>query len=399
MGSNHINLAIEAEGNGNLVAFIQIIQKNLPTAVMFWFAFLVSIMISKAYQKRCISNDPEASASIRHMSKIERIAWTLLIIILPSLLIGFRHYEVGADTMNLVIGYSRLSFEHTSIIIWDRILYSLLRYTSFLLSNGNPTFFLFTMTFLTLFILVRALDKWADKISIPLALFVYYALFGMQLLNQSRQLIALSILLYAIPYLLARKSTKYLWFVFIASLFHFTASIGIVFALLHFKKGYFAPIKKALFYLSWLLSPILMYPFLILLNRIIPSSYSGYIEIATYGGVGLGLVITIFPVVVPIFLFKRYLVDYTSKYLSRVALLTYPLRFAGYYSYFLMRLNYYSSVFMVLLIPILVGNVKSRSKRRLVRFIVIVVLMTYYVVHYMFLDAGSIFPYRNILMN
>ena len=374
--------------------FIHSIQQNLTTALLFWSIFGFSIAVSKLYQNKRVYYDFDGKVIIRNISRTKRSLWTILIIILPSLLIGFRDFSVGTDTMNRIIEYSKLSYESTPQIRIEMILYDFLRYGCHFISNGNPTFFLLSMSFITLFILVRALDKWIDKISIPLALFVYYALFGMQLLNQSRQLIALSILFYAIPYLLERKYTKYLWCILIASLFHFTASIGIIFALLYFKEGYFAPIKKALFYTAWLLSPVLMYPLLTIANRLVPDSYRQYLETVTYGGMGFGILLTIIPIIIPIFFYRRYIVDHKSKYLARIALLTYPLRFAGYYSYYLMRLNYYSSVYIVLVIPLIIVNIKSKSKKSFTTLVIIITLVAYYIVHYMYLDAGSMFPYK-----
>ena len=148
--------------------------------------------------------------------------------------------------------------------------------------------------------------------------------------------------------------------------------------------------------MAWLLSPVLIYPFLIFVNRLIPSSYSWYLEIATFGGVGLGLLITIFPVVTPILIYRRYIKDHSTKYMARIALLTYPLRFAGYYSYFLMRLNYYSLVFMVLVIPLIIRSIESQSNKKLATFIMVLILVAYYIVHYMFVDAGNMFPYKTI---
>lgn len=377
--------------------FLQTIQSNIYTALLFWSLFCISILISKLYQYQRLESDSNGNMVIKKMTKMQKNIWTILIVLLPSLLIGFRSVDVGADTMNLVRGYSRLAYQNNPIILEDRILYSILSYGSFLLSNGNATFFLFATAFLTLFILVKALDKWIDQISIPFALFVYYALFGMQLLNQSRQLIALSIFLYAIPYLIERKHIQYFWFILIASLFHFTASIGIIFWFFNFKKSYYAPIKKGMFYMVLLLSPILLYPFLSLANRILPSSYRSYIEIATYEGVGFGLLVTIFPIILPIFIYRAYIVNHASQYLARIALLTYPLRFAGYYSYFLMRLNYFSSVLMVLVIPIILEEINTKSKKRLTTSFMILILITYYVIHYMYFDAGGMFPYKSIL--
>lgn len=376
------------------MSFTQSIQQNYLTALLFWIVFGFSILVSRFYQKNRISYCKEGNIKINNLSLLRKNIWTVLIIILPSLLIGFRDFEVGADTMNNAMGFLRLGGENYSIMRWDRIADSIFRYTIFILTRGNATFFLFSMSFFTLFILIKALDKWIAHISLPLALFVYYALFGMQLLNQSRQLIALSFFLYAIPYLVKHEYKYYLLLVLIASLFHFTASIGIIFSLFYFKKSYYAPLKKILFYLTWTLSPFLMYPLLITVNRLLPSLYQGYIEIASYSGIGLGLLITLYPIIIPLILYKKYINDFITKYLARIALLTYPLRFAGYYSYFLMRLNYYSSALMVLLIPLIFTKIKGKTNKRFAIFIFLVIYMSYYIIHYMYLDAGNIFPYK-----
>ena len=377
--------------------FFQRIQEHIPTALLFWFAFLISIKLSSLYQKKRISYDSNGAIIRLNMRRFKKYFWTTLIIIAPSVLIGFRHYEVGADTINLVTSYSKLSSSaDTSIIIWDKILYSVLRYIIFVLSNGNPTAFLFVMVFLTLFILVRALEYWIGKISIPMALLVYYALFGMQLLNQSRQLLALSILFYGMPYLLNNRIKKYLWYVLIASLFHFTALIGIAFAVIHYILKRYTLIKKEFIYVLWILSPLLIYPALILASKILPASYTVYIENLTFRGVGLGLLLTVFPVIIPIFLFRRYLTDNISEYLSVIALLAYPFRFAGYYSYFLMRLNYYSSIYMVLILPLIISKIKAKYRKQIAVFTIIFVFVVYYIVHFMYLDAADIFPYKMI---
>lgn len=378
------------------LGFLESIQQNTITAMLFYFVFMISIMMSKIYQKKRITYNELGEITVRKMNGVRSFFWTIGIIFLPALLIGFRHYEVGSDTINLVVNYSRIASNQGNVILSDRLLYSLIRYIVFLVSNGNPTFFLLSFSFSTLYILIRALDKWIDKVSLPLALFVYYTLFGMQLLNQSRQLLAISILLYALPFLLNRKYTKYYIFVFIACLIHFTAVTGILFHALYFKKSYYGPIKKITYNIVWLLSPMLIYPVLTFLNNIIPSSYGVYIDNVSYSGIGFGLLLTIFPVITPIILYQKYLKTNESRFMVRIAMLTYPLRYAGYYSYFLMRLNYFSSVFMVILIPLMISKLDSRSRRIKGKIVIITILLIYYIVHYMYLDAGEIFPYKSV---
>lgn len=104
----------------------------------------------------------------------------LVVIAGPAILIGVRRFDVGADTSNNWIAYMNLgvvdsikiSFFTTGI---DKPLFFLIHYTVFLVFNGTPTIFFTIISFLTLFILVLALDKWKDKLSISFALFVYYS--------------------------------------------------------------------------------------------------------------------------------------------------------------------------------------------------------------------------------
>lgn len=379
------------------MSFTEIIQQNTFTALLFWFVFCLSILISKLYQDINIKFNSNPRNKFRRFEYLEKNIWIVAIIILPSLLVGFRGVEVGADTWNNVNGYLSLSVSQTQVIIWDRLFFSLFRYFIYIISNGNETFFLFSMAFVTLFILVKALDKWIEKISLPMSLFVYYALFGMQLLNQSRQLIAMSIFLYAIPFLIERKYLKYLFIILIASLFHFTAVLGIPFSFIYFKKSYYAPIKKFFFYLCWFFSPILIYPLFMLIIRIVPSTYHRYLEVLSFDGLGLGVFIAVFPVLIPIILYRKYIVNWIDKYFARISLLVYPFRFAGYYSYYLMRLSYFSSIFMILLVPIIISNMDSSIKKSRTRISICIIFIVYYVIHYMYVDAADMFPYYSVL--
>lgn len=375
---------------------VQMDQSSIPTAILFWGVFLISIFLSHAYQKYRYEIGPNGNVKIKKIHKFESYFWTFLITIGPSILIGFRNYNVGADTSNIVTSYLNMPYINDSIFSLDRILYSIIRYISYIVSNGNPTFFLFMLSFLTLFILMRGLNKWLDKISIPYALFIYYALFGMQLLNQARQFLAISVLVYGLNHLLNNEK-KYYLFVLIAGLIHFTAFIGLLFPLLKSSKNYFYKEKNFLYYLMLLFSPILVLPILTLIIEFLPATYASYIAIADYSGIGFGFFITIYPVILPLLFFKDRIKNDNLKYISRISLLIIPLRFAGYYSYFLMRLNYYASIFMVIILPSIYFDLRNKNNKRIFNILNILIFISYYIIHYMLLDAGDMFPYQFVL--
>ncbi len=232
----------------------------------------------------------------------------------------------------------------------------------------------------------------------PFALFIYYSYFGMILFDQARQLLVLSIVFYSIPYLCRKNYHEYFKYIIIASLIHFTALIGFIFPVLKFKKSKVYSMKKWIYLVLWIASPLLMTPFIQIMLLIMPSSYSHYLVDNTFGGLGFGLVLTLIPILLPILLFKKHLKDPVSDFLVRIALLSYPLRYAGYFSFFLMRLHYYSSIFSVLIIPLAVYNMNTKLKKRRALAVTFVIYAGYFIVNYICLDAGGVLPYRTFFM-
>lgn len=385
------------------MTFFLDIQQNLSSSLLLWSYFLLSIIISYFYQKTRVKhiNNITQSQSVRTMNIFSQTVWILLIIIGPALAIGFRHHNVGADTLNYWVGYLSIGNTHSFVDAFEtlginRPVFFIFQYIIFKISNGNPTAFLIAMSVSTLFILVKALDKWILKISLPLALFVYYSIFGMQLLNQSRQLIALSIFLLATMYLIDKKKLKFIILIVIASLVHYSALIALILPLILNYRGSFGKLKKWIYYSLLLLSPFILYPILNFISNIIPSSYSVYFNNLTLNEIGLGLLLNILPIIIPIILFKKHLKEISSRFLVRVSLLVIPMRLAGYYSYYLMRMYYYAAIFIILLIPIIVRNIHSRSEKIVTLLFLICVCLVYYIVNFMIVNSDVMFPYISI---
>lgn len=328
------------------------LQMNLPSGILFWLVFLISIIASNFYQKIRLEKNEDGSIKIRKINKLAKFIMITIIVIFPALLIGLRAHDLGYDTTNYVTSFLNIQYNFSLYNVFYEIfggepLYHLFRYLTFIIFNGNPTVFLFLMAFLTLYIFILGLDKWIDKISISLALFTYYALFGLQLLNQSRQLFALSILFYGFYYLANKKYWKYFLIVIIATSIHFSAIIGIFFPLLNFKENNFYSLKKRMFLLSLFILPVLMYPIFTIIKYIIPESYSSYLINISYDGIGLGLILTLIPVFLPIIIYYPFLKKKEVSLFVRIASLTFPFRLAGYYSYYIMRMHYYGAIAMV----------------------------------------------------
>ncbi|MGO4499662.1 EpsG family protein [Paenibacillus sp. 2RAB27] len=372
--------------------FFEVLSDNILSGLIFWLVCIISLVFAFIYQR---------SKSNRTNSISIQIIWICIIVIAPSLFIGFRAYDLNYDTQNYVVGFLNVQYkssisESIEDIVNGSPLFYILRYIIFNLSSGNPTAFLFFISFVSLFILVWGLDKWKDKLSLPMALFIYYAFFGMQLLNQSRQMLALSIFLLSIHFLLDRKYIKYFIVIIIASLIHFTALIGMILPLLNFKKTRLYPLKGWIYNSFLIISPLLLYPIFKLLPFILPASYDYYLTVADFNGIGMGLILNIGPVLLPLLIYHRYFKEKDAAFLERVAFLSYPLRLSGYFSYFMMRMYYFGAITSVLLFPLLFRKLENKRARQRFALIIIFIYSIYYIVNYLYVDQAGIFPYRSI---
>ncbi len=133
------------------------IQENVISAIIIWMFFLSSIICSKFYQQERVKYDLNGKLHIFRFNKWRKTLWTVAIVIGPSVLIGIRGFKVGADTHNYVQGYSRVVSGLMEIFPSKFPLFNLFRYAINIIANGNPTVFLFSMAFLTLFIFIRLL--------------------------------------------------------------------------------------------------------------------------------------------------------------------------------------------------------------------------------------------------
>ncbi|WP_300902906.1 EpsG family protein [uncultured Clostridium sp.] len=382
------------------------IEENLLTVIMFWSIFLFSILIAWIYQKKRVTYSSEGNIVIKKIDKVTDFLWVLIIIIGPSLLIGLRAYDVGADTSNYVNSYLNIEYynsalENFKLSGMDRPLFWLLRHIVYILSNANATIFLCVMAILTLFILVKGMQKWIDKYSLPSMLFIYYCIFGMQLINQSRQMLALSIFFYSLYYLFQNKNKKYLLCILLAGLIHYTAFIGIIIYFLRFNDNGYLKFKQNIIYLIVISMPIII-PFILpiiisVLSKVLPRSYRVYLNNITYTEIGWGLFLTIFPIVISIILYKKYLRCYFGQYLIRISVLAIIFRVAAYYSYFLMRMSYYGVIVVILITELIGSKFKLRSNKIIVKGSLYIVFMAYYILNYMHLYKDVFFPYYSIL--
>lgn len=170
-------------------------------------------------------------------------------IFIPALLAGCRADTIGTDVRNYVEPIqiyasgmrSFTEYINGNIVLlsgdsFSRIEKGYLAFVFFISKINKSLFFnLFTTQFLIIGLMVVGLVKIRKyiNISLPFSMFLYYMLFFNISLNLVRQSIAMSILFFAFPFLLENKWIYFLISIFIATLFHKTAIIGLIIFLLY----------------------------------------------------------------------------------------------------------------------------------------------------------------------
>ena len=370
------------------------IIENIPTAILYWSVASISIFNAYIYQK-CSNREKYTN----------RYLFCFFIIVLPTVLIGSRQSSVGVDTINYWRGYLDIDnvietqgFFNASK---NEILFFIIKFLCHLIWIDNPIPFLLINAFITLLFLFLALDRLRNKYSMPFAIFIFYSFFGMQMLNQMRQLVAVSIVLYAVTYLLERrKGIASIW-ILIASLYHFTALISFSFIFIIEiidREEKIRRLKEKLFLMVVLVLTLFILPIMRVTRSLIPSKYGEYLKIAnsSFSGSGLGFIVQVLPVIIPLIFFHQYIKNRRIRALIVCICLAIPCRIAGYYSYYLMRLMYYPIILICLIFPIIRNEIKGKVKLVFSIFIM-VVCCGYYIINYMYINGEIMFPYISVI--
>lgn len=348
----------------------------------------------------------------------------LIAILLPCILAGMRADTIGTDVKVYVEPMYNAAKQSTSFssylsqrwyVIWRymyvekfEIGFTTLVYLIEKLggSLGTVLFFIHALIVAPIYL---GLKKMKKQYPICLGMLVFYLLFYNASLNMMRQWIAMSILFYALSYLIANKKKKYFVAVVVACLFHTSALMGVVIFFLYMYSqsqreyirianfridGSFAPAKVFVYGCIVLLS---LNVIAILLRTFGLEKYAGYIQ--GNGSIYLlpNQIILRLPIIV-LFLvrWKRMMAEdkLTPFYGSMlvldllasqlISINVYAFRIASFFSEYNM-LSYSALVYA--------GNRKHRANRYMILLYVLVYIVFYWIYYYVITRSHATFPY------
>lgn len=319
-----------------------------------------------------------------------------MVVILPVvILVGWRSMTTGADTDNfwmeyLVLGKSPL---WTVVLHAENgdLLYQLMAWVICKISNANVHIYFAIVAALTLYFVVLTIDKWNLRYS-TMAWFLFLFCYGPNLGNQMREMLAVAIMLLGYWYLFQDKKKAFILWSAVATFIHLSALAAAIIAFLIItlnkrkRKGY-------KFYIILVLATVFCQPVAKVLGMLLfsgTSYYDKYFLVDAQMSVGLGMLLTIIPLVIPAFVLHRHL-DKEGRILKMISV-TIPARYVGYNYYFVSRMHYYFSGMGIIGLAMALENVSKRN-RIFVRWFIIFMVFVYYLTFYFWKDAYTYFPY------
>ena len=358
--------------------------------------FIVSIYFAKIY---------ENSVHAGSRSNIEHILSFVLVVAPVSLMFGLRSYDVGYDTVEHYWSYFQY-YKYASfsdlLQMGREPLYALLTYACYNIFH-NYTVNLLVISFLTNGIFFYAVTRFRQRISIPLAWFVYLFYFALLTEDQSRNMLGISIVMVSLQYVVHKRPVAFVITVAIATLVHFSMACGVLLYLanLESKHGSRSHVSITVPLMIMILACVFIQLIYNLLGSVVTSfdsKYSRYFgeyaTLETTSNTGLGFLLVMIPNLFPVLIFRKQLSSNMDRLFLFAALLSCPLRMLGYESLFLSRLSYLPSAVMVLTY----GSMYTRclnSKHRSVFLYATVVLFVFCYI-YMYTNTHGVVPYEII---
>ncbi len=209
--------------------------------------------------------------------------------VIISLLAGLRAETVGIDTVHYIEKFQYIANGQPKLAYGLEETFKGI--CAVLLKIWNNSSFLFLLFALVTNVLIfKRLWDFKDYISLSWASIVYFGVFYFMTFNILRQFVAIAIVFFATRYVSQRKYLKFLIFVAIATLFHKSALLGILFIALDlFAWGYLTPKQKKIVSALLILGPAAI----MLFGTAIIGRYVSYLSNASWN-IGLMLFLKMF---------------------------------------------------------------------------------------------------------
>ncbi|EIY5064922.1 hypothetical protein KSGM81_01603 [Klebsiella quasipneumoniae] len=310
----------------------------------------------------------------------------LILVVLATM----RHYEIGTDA-NVYTRYFRFPFNNYSFQFDPEVEtgYQYLVYLVREIYSSDYSLYFFAMALVSIFPVIYTLKS--RSVDYPLSIYIYIT-FGlyMAMYNQIRQCIAMGICFLATKYLVNKNFIKYFVVILIASQFHVTAYLMLIFYFVCHNK-----LRIEYKIIPIVLSSAIAAPLMIAHMALNNSRYEHYTEEATKGKNGL-LTVMLY-VVIALFFYiigKRLRKEnleyriYECMYLCGVALLL-PVAMLGTDPAGPQRIIQYFLYYVMLMFPIVFKKINNKFI-----YVTFIIVSFIYFVLMIASNIAGVYPYQ-----
>ena len=367
---------------------------RLQSVFFYIIIFFISIYFMKKVENCYIKKEKIKNVT----TKI--LFFSIIAIGIPIIISAIR-YQVGTDYNNYIdyyIFYSKLNFTE-AIKDANELLSILIVKFAYLFREPQIVFAIFA--FLTIFVFYRAILTKKEKISITLMFALYLFLYYMYSLNIMRQMLAVSIVLYAYKYIIKHDFKRFLLCIIIAMFFHTTALLFLPFYFLCPKEGVES---KKLVTIIRVIVIILVLVMILNYDATIGliSSISGFERFASYTnttvqGENKQIIINSFVLIV-LLIFQRPLKKYSKENEMYLFLyfVGYILTLLGFISPYAKRMALYFNISEIYLLATLPQITKNKEQKLFVTVLILIYAILMFVISTYTLNIGEIIPYQTI---
>lgn len=334
---------------------------------------------------------------------VEPIRWFIygIALLIPSVLAGLRDVTVGTDMLVYGVPVFKSAYYAKDFgelfNEWSRmeIGYLGLNYVIARISSTHYLFF-FLIMFTEVFFVYLAIRRWKHNVPLWLGMLIFYLLFYNDSLNAMRQYLALSIGFFGLQYIFERKFFRFIFWIFLASLFHVSGWILILYYPLWWWVNRFSSLKSVILFCGLLLFAVvylqyILADYLFLLGGkmeqaswYIGASHEGkefpYNTLAFYGLV----------IVLSLFNRKRILSSFSIGnllYYVMAILFVLPI-FEFYAGRYAVRLFVFITIWLVIFIPVILYSFRIEP-RPIINIAIISYCCFYWYMIYMVGGAGE----------
>lgn len=374
--------------------------ENADSIWKYAFAMLCSLFIAGIYD------------AIKQRKQIRWIVrWiTYVVISFPfAILIGLRRYDVGADTKNYVkMFYAPKNINKNLEFAYRKIVY----FCNDIGDGNNYSVLLVLFSFLTLFFVLFAIEIMDKEASVTLALFLFFAFMGLNMTDQIRQMLAVSLFAVFVAFL-NRKSYIYAGGILAIAVGIHTSiilAIGLLCIIRTLKLDSYVKVsvcnsvmyfraKLMLCIIGVCLFIITSFPVVcsILFTYMLPK-YKFYFDTAVeIKNMGMGFLLDMTMPLLAVVCTDKKKMDKKEGILYSFVFLTVIFRLLTYYSYFVGRMLLYMNIIGILLLTIMIKEYKKQKRRKMLILIVIFGIMYFiFNIRNYFESGHGAIPYYSI---